>query len=490
MERANTTRKLTTAIVLVAVVAVAAFSAYYFVIQPAGPCMPLGGAKMLKSKVTSTEFDALTEYSLPSPSRWSNAIAVAQDGSVWFGEQSVPGVAHLFLNGTLVEYAWPSASHPSSKSCGFETSIWGIAVWNGMIWGTDGDENALVGINPSTGAARVINVTGTAGFPYTLSIAPDGSLWFTSLGKPATLGRVGLDYSVSAMHVNDVGSEFPAELDFVNSSYAYMVVLNTVNDTGHLCSFDPAAASPSINPQVVGGNYQLQAPNSVAVGGGTVWVSQHGPSSLAALDLRSGTWTVLPTTSQQSNITTLPYFVAYGTDRVWFNEHYGNRIGFIDPTKQFMTEYSESNPPITNASEIGNDLTIAPAPLGLWFTSTTGNYIGFANASYAPSFSVSMVGGDSASVSSGGQVGLNLTVGGSWKSALSVVLSDTETYTDIPASITMTPSERLVPAASGLVQLQVEVSVGASLKPGEYTLAVTLSDGLVLQTAFFYLDVS
>jgi len=90
--------------------------------------MTLGGNKVVKSTASSTMFDALTEYSLPSPSRWSNAITLAQDGSVWFGEQSVPGVGHLFANGTLVEYPWPSSAHPTYQTCGFETSIWGVAV--------------------------------------------------------------------------------------------------------------------------------------------------------------------------------------------------------------------------------------------------------------------------------------------------------------------------------------------------------------------------
>jgi streptogramin lyase len=483
-------RRLAIAIVLVATLAVAAFAAYYFVTQPTGPCMPLGGSRALRSTVSSSEFGALTEYGLPSPSRWSNAIVVAQDGSVWFGEESVPGVGHLFTNGTLVEYPWPSGAHPTSKSCGFETSIWGVAVWNGMVWGTDGDGNALVGISPQTGAARVINVSGTASFPYTLSVAPDDSLWFTSLGNAATVGKVGLDYSVSALHVNNIGGEFPAEVDFVNSTYAYMVALNNVNSSGGLYSFDPAVVSSSVNPQRLGGSFHLQAPDSVAFGGGTVWVAQHGPSSLAAFDLGSGAWTLLPTSSQRSNTTTLPYFVSYGADRVWFNEHYGNRIGFIDPAKQTMTEYSESNPPVTNASDIGNDLTIAPSSAGLWFTSTTGNYIGFANASYVPGFSVSMVGGNSVTIPRSGQLRLNLTVDGSWKSSLSVILSDSETYTAVPTSITMTPSEKLVQAGSGPARLQVEVSVGASLAPGEYTLAITVSDGLVLRTAFVYLAVS
>jgi virginiamycin B lyase len=484
------TGRVVIAVLLVAVVAVAGLAAYFFVNQPPGPCMTLGGTKVLRSNVSSNNFDAITEYALPTPGRWANAITVAPDGSVWFGEQSVPGVGHLFTNGTLVEYPWPSASHPSSKKCGFETSIWGVAVWNGMVWGTDEDGNAIIGVNPQSGATRVINVSSAAGFPYTLSVGPDGALWFTSLAKGATLGWLGTDYSLRALHVNSVGSEFPAQLDFVSSSLAYMVVLNNVNASGGVYSFNPSAVSPSIDPQRVGGGFRLQAPDSVAVGAGKIWVAQHGPSNLATYNAASGGWTLLPTTSLGNNITTLPYFVSYGAGGVWFNEHYGNRIGFINQTNQLMTEYSEANPPVTNESLIGNDLTIVATPGGAWFTSTTGDYIGFASASYLPGFSISSNGGSSITVKAGGREELNFTVTGDWGSSLSVIGSDAGNYTAAPGSIALVPSTKAIAAGSGPMQLQVQVAVSSKLGPGEYTLAVTLSDGLVLRTAFVFLNVS
>lgn len=482
--------KLVITAVLAAIVVVAGFTAYYFVHQPPGPCMPLGGAKVLKSKVSSTTFGAITEYSLPSPDRWSNAIMVSQDGSVWFGEESVPGVGHLFTNGTLIEYPWPQASHPSSKSCGFETSIWGVAVWNGMVWGTNGDDNALVGINPQSGVARVINVSGLAGFPYTLSVGPDGALWFTSLGKEAVLGRIGTDYSIGVVQVSGIGDEYPAELDFVNSTYAYMVTLSPINGTGGVYSFDPSGVTSTINPSQLGANFHLLYPDSLASENGTILVTEHGPSTVAVYRASSEDWTLFPTTPLVENFTTLPYFAAYGSGRFWFNEHYGNRIAFIDPAGMSMTEYSEADPPVTNESYIGNDLTIAPSANGLWFTSVTGNYIGFASAAYAPGFSISSVGGSSASVQVGGRASLNFTVSGSWTSALTVITSDSEGYAAVPTQIAMTPSVSQISAGSGPVQLQVEVVASSNIAPGDYTLGVTVSDGLVLRTAFFFLEVS
>jgi virginiamycin B lyase len=444
----------------------------------------------LKSTVKGALVGALTEYNLPSPSRWPNGIAAAPDGSVWFGEQAVPGVGRLFGNGTLIEYSWPFAAHPASSSCGYETGIWGIALWNGMVWGTSSDQDAIIGVNPQNGATRVLNLTGVTIFPYTLAVSPDGSLWFTALADNAVLGRVAPDYSVSVLPVSGLGKNIPTQVDFVNSTYSYFVALNAVNNSGGLYSFNPLGAAGAVTPLKLGGSFPLTSPDSVSSHNGTVWVAQHGAASVAMLDTRSMRWTIFPTSTESYTSTTLPYFVAVSDGRLWFNEHYGNRIASIDPVKGTLTEYSESDPPVTNASYIGNDLTIATAPNGLWFTSTTGNYIGLASSAYTPSFSLSILGGRTVSVQAGGQVPLRFSVDGSWNSPLSVGVSDSEAYTSVPKAISMVPSEKVIPPGSGPAQLQMQIGLGSSLKPGQYTLAVTVSDGLVLQSAFVFLNVT
>src|SRR5438876_9419388 len=65
------------------------------------------GNHIIKSQLQTATFGAVTKFQLSSPGRAPNAITVAPDGSVWFGEQGIPGVGHLYPNGTLVEYRWP-----------------------------------------------------------------------------------------------------------------------------------------------------------------------------------------------------------------------------------------------------------------------------------------------------------------------------------------------------------------------------------------------
>jgi hypothetical protein len=379
-------------------------------------------------------------------------------------------------------------------SCEFKTSIWGIAVWNGMVWATDGDQNSLVGLNPSTGALKIVNVTGLGSFPYTLTAGPDGDLWFTMLTPapaPAVICRMTPDYQASAFKIAGYAGDIPTQIQFVNSTYAYYAALNLTSTTGAggLFSFNPQNVSVGIHPTPVGPDFKLVSPNSISVSNGTVWVTQHGAASIASYDTLTGVWNLYPTSTENYTDTTLPYFVQSVGPRVWFNEHYGNKIAMLSPSHGTLTEYSEAMPPIYNGSVIGNDLTIAATNEGVWFTSVTGNYIGFVSASYTPSFSVSAVGPNSITMAPGQDTTLQFLVNGTRSGPLRVQVSDTENFTSVPEGIVMIPDTNTIAAGSGANALSLHVSVSSKLAPGRYTLAVTVTDGLVYQSAYLFLTV-
>src|SRR5271167_1302851 len=117
----------------------------------------IGSATITTSNLASTHFDGVTKFHLVGD-KAPNAILAVSDASVWFGEEDVPGIAHLFSNGTLVEFAWPVTYLPSS------TDIWGIAMWNGRIWASDALGNQIVGVDPSTLAVYVIRISETGAF--------------------------------------------------------------------------------------------------------------------------------------------------------------------------------------------------------------------------------------------------------------------------------------------------------------------------------------
>jgi streptogramin lyase len=492
--------------VVVALVIVASVAVYEVFFASSTPsCATLGGATMVKSQTTKIEFGPVTEYGLPSPDRWANAVTTAPDGSVWLAEEGIPGVAHLFpSNGTVVEYAWPGYTASSPPDCVPPYSSSGIAIWNGKVWAAEEFGNVLWGVNPADGSTQLVNVTGRADFPYWLSVGPDGDLWFTSDNLPAVLGRIQTNMSLQIIPLDGMGNDEPIQIEFVNSSLAYMSTINlSENSTthgcvcnGHIYSFNPGIVGQAITPTRVGGDLNLRLPTSVTYSAGSVYVAQHEAASVARFDYATGTWTEYPTSLVSWSPTTLPYVVqAIGND-VWFNEHYSNKIAILNPTLGTLTEYSESNPPITNFDGVQNDVSIAPASNNsLWFTSLSGNYVGLLNGNYDSGITIQAVGTNTKSVSPGGGTSFTLSVRfpcalGGGACPLGVNVSDSENPESVPTAIRIAPSTNLIQGATTPFNLGVNVTVGQGVKQGNYTIAVTVTNGGVQQTAYLFLVVT
>jgi streptogramin lyase len=483
-------------VVAVVALVIAAGAVYLLRSQAGASTTSYGGCFSGVGKGTSIQlqaiqFGAVKEYALPSPIRWSNAITSASDGSVWFGEEAIPGVAHLFQNGSLVEYPWPSTRIPSSLGCDYKTGIWGLMVWDGKVWGTDSDGSSITGVNPATGESTIINVSRSAPEPYTLALAPDGSMWFTSLSSGAKLGRISTELNVTVYPVSGLNGESPIQVQFVNASLAYFVALDPVKPYGHLYSFDPSEVETAINPVRLGGSFNILDPTSLSVEGRIIWVAQHGASSVAAYNTKTENWTTYPTSTVSYIYTTLPYFVNAVGNQVWFNEHYANRIGFVNSTAGTLTEYSEANPPVTNGNAIQNDLTITPGnDGGLWFTSTTGNYVGFVNQTYPVAFSLRLDGSDSADLPIGRRLVLNMSVTGTWSRSLIVNASDSENYSSVPHFIQISPSVTTISPGNGPRRIQETITATPGLPRGEYSIAITVGDGLVEQSVYVFVTAS
>src|SRR3989454_12450530 len=355
----------------------------------------LGGSRTLKSNLKTVSFGAVTKFQLPSPGRNPNAIAASPtDGSVWFGEQSIPGVGHLYPNCTLIEYAWPfnytSFSSDQGFSCSYKTDIWGIALWSGKVWASDVGGNQLVALDPKTGSVTTVKLPTGSSFPYTMTVGPDDdSLWFTEISS----SKIGRGFSngtlVEYPLLQDGLKEVPAEITFVNSTLGYYVDVGGAagSSKSAVYRFNPQHFSP----QMVGTGVTFFSPDSIAAtsNGGGLWIDEHGPSSIAFYNLTTNHVVRYPASSINYTNTVLPYFVrSDGSSSVWFNEHYGNKIARLDLSTGTLTEYEESDPPPSNASQIDNALTFALSKGGAWFTAGAADYLGFVDASYQPALSV------------------------------------------------------------------------------------------------------
>ena len=495
------TRKAAGAVAIIVLVAIGGLAAYeFYFMRGQSQCVSVQPGKPVTTHLGSRTFGPVTEYPLPGNDTWPSAITAAPDGSVWFAQEAVPGVAHFYpSNDTLVEYGWPGYKPPTLANCfpSKGTVSAGMALWNGRVWSVDEFANMIFGVNPGDGSVVSINSTGKANYPYWLAVGPHGDLWVTFDDTPARLARVFPNLTMSVTDLAGTGKDSPLQLDFVNSSLALLATINLSQNTttkgcvcdGHIYSFDPSKVGATVAPSVVGGSYKLIEPTSVSFSEGRVWVAQHYASSVVSYDFATRAWTEYPTSLVPWTNTTLPLLIAANGSSVWLNEHYANKIALVEPTAGTMTEISESSPPTSSSSGIQNDEYIAISGSRVWFTSMTGNYIGYVDGSYEPAFGIGPAGTNAATIPRGGNASVGLEVTGAWSGPLKVNVSDSEGYSSIPTAIRVTPSSTMVPPGTRYL-FSVEVTASQTAPRGEYTVAVTVTDEGIQRSAFLYVTVT
>lgn len=478
---------LVPALLLVLVLAsVVGLYAYQQAGPPATCAHPLGSAKVLRTQLPPpTTVGGVREYALPTPIREPNAPTVAPDGSVWFAELSVEGLAHFFPgNRTLVEYSWPY-QYPAPPVgpgglCGQKTSTWSVALWDGKVWASDTAGNQLVAMDPSTGQVSSVQVPSNSSFPYTLTKGPDGSLWFTELftGKIGVLSQNG---TIREYPLPGGADAEPSQIVFANATTGYYSDVGESEPQGggvYSFSLDHFA------PKLLGGTH-LVDPTSLSIGSGAIWVALHGSSSVASYNLTTRAWSYYPTTPVSWVETTLPYFVNASGSAVWFNEHYGNRIGMIDVANGSLTEYSESSQP-TNGNTIGNTLTFAVGDGRTWFAEETANVLGYVDHSYSPGFYTTISGNSTVVVGRGSSATVDLVVHDTGRQGpINLSFADSEGLSSTPANLTFSaPSTSVSPQAGGESTVAVTVTPLPQLAPGTYYAILTASDGLTYQSSF------
>jgi streptogramin lyase len=472
-------------ILLLLVASVGGFYAYKQ-LYPSPSCnSPLGGTKVLRTQLAPpTTFGGVTEFALPSPLRDPNSPTVAPDGSVWFAEQSVAGLAHFYPdNRTLVEYAWPYGypAPPSSGGvCGDKTDVWGVVLWNGKVWASDPTGNQLVAMDPSAGQLTTVKLPSNSSFPYTLTPGPNNTLWFPELFV-SKIGELSANGSLHEFTLPGGIKAEPTQVIFANSTTGYYSDVGAGGTgTGGIYSFNPGHFSPTL----VGGVH-LSESDSITIAAGALWVALHGSSSVASYNFTTKGWSYYPTTPVSWSPTTLPYFVSANGSSVWLNEHYGNRIARIDPANGSLTEYSESNQPV-NGSFIGNTLTFALGGGRAWFTEWTGNVLGYVDGSYDPGFSTSITGNSTVVVNRGSSASVNFVVHDTThQGELNITFADSESLTSKPSNLSFSAaSTAFTPPTGGESSIKVTISASQSLAPGTYTAILTASDGLTYKSSF------
>jgi streptogramin lyase len=480
------------ALFIIALLVIGSSAGYLLLQQPSSSssCFQLEG--LTKTQLSESGFGAVTKFQLPSPSRWPNAIAVAADGSIWFGEDAIPGLAHFYpANGTLVEYPFPGNYEPSASNghtCSDKTDIWGIAIWDGRIWATDSVKNRLLGLDPAKDEYTSVALPGNYTFPYTLTPIGD-QLWFAQIlsnevGSLSASGTV-KEYPITTQTSYGAIPASTAQVAFANATLGYYADLGAVVNGSIIYDFNPQNFSPTPVPGQ--GNETLFSPDSISLCDGGAWVSEHGASDVAYFNMSDSRWTLYPTSWINYTEITLPYFVECSGQSVWFNEHYANRMAVLDPGNGSLTEYSLEDPPVGELFHIDNALTFAVGENAVWFTEFTSNAIGFVNPAYNPGFTV-QANESALSAKPGQTINLTATITGESTNPLSIMFSDSEGPNSKPVNITIDSNVTEFPSLNGNEEVQVSINVPQGLR-GDYVLLITATNGLVYKSVAVRLHV-
>ena len=480
---------LAPAIVLLIIVASVGGFYFYQQLNPPPTCAnPLGGAKILRTQLAPpATIGGVTEFSLPAPLRAPNGVTVAPDGSVWFGEQSVAGVAHFYPgNRTLVEYAWPfnyKAPPATAGFCGNKSDIFGVTLWGGKVWVPDTSGNELVALDPSTGQFSTVKISTNTSYPYTLTPGPNNTLWFPEL-YGAKIGELSSNGTLREYPLPGGIDAEPDQIIFANSTTGYYSDVGASEaGGGGIYSFNVSHFSP-----VLVGGQRLFDPSSLTIASGALWVALHGTSSVGSYNFTTKSWSYFPTSFvlwDGSPVTTLPYFVNVNGSGVWLNEHYGNRIAMIDPANGSLAEYSESNHPVDGNTITGAE-TFAVGGGRAWFTEWFTNGLGYVDPSYDPGFYTSISGNSTVTIDSGSSASVNLVVHDTThQGGLNLTFADSESFISRPVNVTFSvPSTSISPPAGGESTVTVTVAASQSLKPGTYWAILSATDGLTYESSF------
>jgi streptogramin lyase len=359
----------------------------------------------------------IKEYSMPNGT-WPNAILVARNGIVW----TVGTMSHTLISfdpkqGKIISSNPIIAQHEEAgtyNNQGFQM-VWSIVEDNdGSIWVPQGGSNPLWRFDPHTEQFQVIHSISAA--PMQMKVdKKSGNIWFTTFGS-GTFGviqkiienKVGItspEYKVTEFNLGN--DSFPSGIFLQGDSIWITETLNhnklvefkpILDANGKVVNVTKVLEIPSLSPSSSSRQKQLfTTPTDLVVFANStrpssIWLAEHGTNFITEYLIDSHNVIRFPTSSSPRHYITLPYWIAEPADHkgFWFNEHEGNRIAFFNTTAMTLLEYEVPTRDPFNGY-IANALTLSADPNDnnkVWFTEFNHDKIGVLDRSLPIPFDI------------------------------------------------------------------------------------------------------
>lgn len=151
------------------------------VAPPLPPQAPFARAVSGTLTPSALSFKVFTAGSTPgfpaSAQAWD--ITPGANGTIWFTDVQTPAIGRIDSSGSVREYALPAQSRPYSL----------VAAQRGTIWFADAGTASLGRLNPDGTVAEFTDPKLAGSYPQDVTIAPDRSIWFISVGPSSYLVR-------------------------------------------------------------------------------------------------------------------------------------------------------------------------------------------------------------------------------------------------------------------------------------------------------------
>ena len=447
---------------------------------------------------SSTPNPYVQEFSLPTGSA-PNGLFVDKQGIVWVTSSS-SNTLYSFdpTSGKLQNFEIKSGNLSSVVSGQNSTMVWTILQdKDGFIWFSPLGTKSILRFDPLLGTFD--KFLSSAGSAFQMKYdAPSGALWFTTLGGN-TLGilqrndKYPSGYEMNQFYLgNDTA---PAGL-FVKENSIWVSEITSqkivqyvdTSKNGFIDNITKVAEFPPDNQTV------LSSPTDLFVDNGTIWLTEHGTSFLTGYDQNSGTIVRFPTSQNVFHATTLPFWIRGIDDGrgLWFNEHEGNKLAFFDIVNKTLVEYNIPSRP--KDGYLTYPLNIATDPGDeniLWFSEWNTDKIGKINGLAQVPFSISTDTNEIVlNTDASKETVVNLNVSGKSPYSRNDVflnasssVAPTAGFGDIDVKISPDVLD-----LSSMHESKLVLRNYAAL-PGNYTLGISVSDGLVVKTIFLNLIV-
>lgn len=499
------------AVILVVVISVSLFLSYYYVSE----IVPQKTSIVTENKTSNTahlhgasenveassfKSTYITEYSLPNNTS-PNAILVDNNGMVWTAGSG---------SDTLLELDPKSADLtlyqiPEKTGMGDRMSWSMVEDKDNSIWFSQFGTDPLWRFDPQTAKFELFHTSNT---PFQMKVDKTGDIWFTTLSG----NTVGVVQKISNNTVT--GGYKISEFPVGNGTYPSGLTLRgnsvwiTELEKGKVAKFDVLRNSDGL---ITGIKKALEIPPTenkdqfsiptdlLFSSNDTLWVTEHGTSTVTKYKINSGEFTRFATSQNRYGVASLPFWLRKSLDDqgIWFDEHEGGNVAFFNIKNETLTEFKLPG----NSKDVIYMLNLATDPHNpckAWFSEWNADKIGMVNRCLLVPFEIRS---DLHNVVLSSESHQKIDVGVLARPG--VPIGSNYTTVILNASSSMEP-------AAGFVNMSATFENGNtfdltqvgkqqhfklllddhSAPPGNYTLGISASDGIVTRTIFLGLIVN